>query len=564
MRFRDYQQNAIDSAFREWESVASTMIVAPTGTGKTVIMAGIVKRAFPRRVLVIAHREELIFQAEQKIGKMAGVAVGIEMAGRKIDEINESWFGKPTVVVSTVQTQTAGGDGLGRMGKFDPKEFGILLIDECHHATASTYKRIIEYYKTNSNLKVLGVTATPDRADEEALGQVFESVAFDYEINDAIHDGWLVPIRQQMVEVSGLDYSSIRTTAGDLNGADLADVLEDEDNLHKMAGPTIDIVGDRRTLVFCAGVRQAERMSEILNRHREGMAGFVCGKTPKEQRRELLRKFENGEIQVVCNCGVLTEGFDNPGVEVIIMGRPTKSRSLYAQMVGRATRPLTGVVDKFDSAEERRSAIRDSAKTHCLVVDFVGNSGRHKLVTSADILGGKYSEDVIEQAELNARKSGGPVDMDEELEKAQDEILERKRREAANRARLTARAKYSIRSIDPFDAFDLKPTRERGWEKGKSLSAKQKEILLKQGIDPEKRTYHENKQILDEFFRRWKENLCSYKQAAHLKRYGIPSDVTAKQASTILDGIWKNKMRPEAAYESAMASAVEVADAVPF
>jgi superfamily II DNA or RNA helicase len=563
MRFRDYQQNAIDATFREWESANSTMIVAPTGTGKRVIMAGIVKRAFPRRVMVVAHREELIFQAEQKIGKMANVTVAVEMAGRKIDEFNESWFGKPTVVVSTVQTQTAGGDGLGRMRKFDPGEFGILLIDECHHATAGTYRRIIDYYRSNPKIKVLGVTATPDRADEEALGQVFESVAFDYEINDAVHDGWLVPIRQQMVEVSGLDYSSVRTTAGDLNGSDLADVLEDETNLHNMAGPTIDIVGDRRTLVFCAGVRQAERMAEILNRHKDGMAGFVCGKTPKEQRRELLQKFEDGRIQVVCNCGVLTEGFDNPGVEVVVMGRPTKSRSLYAQMVGRATRPLPGSVDGFENPEDRRDSISKSAKPHCLVVDFVGNSGRHKLVTSADILGGKYSDEEIEQAERSARKAGRPVDMDEELEKAREEVAERKRREAANRAKLTARAKYSVKTIDPFDALDIKPTRERGWEKGKSLSPKQKEILLKQGIDPEKRSYHENKQILDEFFRRWDKKLCSYKQAAHLKRYGINADVTAKQASVILDGIWKNGMKPEAALMAAMEVA-EVADAVPF
>ena len=128
------------------------------------------------------------------------------------------------------------------MSKFDPQRFGVLIIDEAHHATSPTYRRVIDYYRTNPALKVLGVTATPDRADEEALGQVFQSVAFDYEVLDAIHDGWLVPIEQQMVHVEGLDYSSIRTTAGDLNGGDLAAVLEAEKNLQQMASASVAII----------------------------------------------------------------------------------------------------------------------------------------------------------------------------------------------------------------------------------------------------------------------------------------------------------------------------------
>ena len=274
----------------------------------------------------------------------------------------------------------------------------MLIIDEAHHATSPSYRRVIDYYRTNPALKVLGVTATPDRADEEALGQVFQSVAFDYEVLDAIHDGWLVPIEQQMVHVEGLDYSSIRTTAGDLNGGDLAAVLEAEKNLQQMASASLAIIGQRRALVFTASVKAAEMTAEILNRHRPGMAAWVCGKTDREERRRVLAEFAAGKLQVVCNCGVLTEGFDDPGVEVVIMGRPTKSRSLYSQMVGRSTRPLPGVVDGPETAEARKAAIAASAKPSCLVVDFVGNAGKHKLITSADILGGKVSEEALERA----------------------------------------------------------------------------------------------------------------------------------------------------------------------
>ena len=214
MNLRPYQSAASDAIFKEWQDNDSTLVVMPTGGGKTILFADVIRRVFPRRALVIAHREELIFQARDKIERVTGLKASVEMGEYGAEG---GLFGTARVVVSTIQTQCSGGDGGGRMTKFDPSQFGLLIIDEAHHATSPTYRRVIDYYRTNPALKVLGVTATPDRADEQALGQVFQSVAFDYEVLDAIHDGWLVPIEQQMVHVEGLDYSSIRTTAGDLN-----------------------------------------------------------------------------------------------------------------------------------------------------------------------------------------------------------------------------------------------------------------------------------------------------------------------------------------------------------
>lgn len=542
MILRDYQQAASDSVFFEWKEVDSTLVVFPTGGGKTVLFADVIRRSFPRKAMVLAHREELIWQARDKIQRATGLTCEIEMGDYRAQD--GGLFGRSSVVVSTIQTQCAGGDGGGRMAKFDPNQFGVLIIDEAHHACSPSYRRVIDYYRTNPKLKVLGVTATPDRADEAALGQVFQSVAADYEILDAIHDGWLVPIEQQMVNVDGLDFSSIRTTAGDLNGADLAAVMEAEKNLQGMAAPSLEIIGNKRALVFTSSVKCAETISEIFNRHKSGIASWVCGKTPKDERRKILADFSTGKIQIVCNCGVLTEGFDDPGVEVVIMGRPTKSRSLYSQMVGRSTRPLSGIVDGPETPEARRLAIAESSKPNCLVVDFVGNSGKHKLVTSADILGGKVSDEAIERAIKKAKATGKPTRMSEALAE-QEELIKQERedkrlQEEARRARLTAKAKYSVQSIDPFDVLEIQPVKDRGWDDGKSLKESWAEQLRKNGIVPEDRSYGQNMAILKTLWTRQRENKCTFKQAKILKKYGYSGDASFDEARATIDAIVAN------------------------
>jgi superfamily II DNA or RNA helicase len=542
MKLRPYQNAASDAVYREWQEVNSTLLVFPTGLGKTVVFSDVIRRAFPRRAIVLAHREELVWQARDKISRVTGLRCDVEMADYRAN--SNDLFGRASVVVSTIQTQCSGGDGGGRMAKFDPMQFGVLIIDEAHHAPAGSYRRVIDYYRSNPNLKVLGVTATPDRADEMALGQVFESVAADYEILDAINDGWLVPIEQQMVQVSGLDFSSVRTTAGDLNGSDLAAVMEAERVSHEIAGASIEIIGQKRALVFTSSVKHAEVTANIFNRHRPGMAAWVCGKTDKDERRKILSDFAAGKVQVVANCGVLTEGFDDPGVEIVIMGRPTKSRSLYAQMVGRATRPLPGIVETPEDEAARREAIARSGKPSCLVVDFVGNSGKHKLVTSADILGGNAEDEVLDRAIIKARKSGKPVRMDEAVKEAEEELHEERRREEeARKARLVAKAKFTTQAVNPFDVLAVQPVKPRGWDEGKILSEKQRGLLAKQGIDPDSIPYSQAKQLIAEIFRRWDGKLCSYKQARWLKARGYSTDMPMTEASALMDRWAKNGWR---------------------
>jgi superfamily II DNA or RNA helicase len=588
MKARPYQSAAIDGIFASWQKSASTLAVLPTGTGKTIIFATVIKNRPAGRAMVVAHREELIYQAADKIESVTGVRPDIEMADLKA---GDSLLHRADVVVSSIQTQNAGkrrrvksapplgepGEpeyeevGVERMTKFDPMQFSLLIVDEAHHATAKTYRRVIDHFRKNPSLKVLGVTATPDRGDEEALGQIFETVAYDYALIDAIHDGWLVPIRQRCVHVTGLDLTKVRTTAGDLNngqlskvmvslegtdepleGADLSNVLDYEAPLHGIAGPTIELIGDRKTLVFAASVAHAERLCEIFNRHKPGSARFVCGETPKDERQQTFADYAVKAFQILVNVGVATEGFDDPGIEVVVMARPTKSRALYAQMAGRGTRPLAGIVDNIDedsedglaytAAELRRMAIAASAKPFVEIIDFVGNAGRHKLMTTADILGGNFSEAAVEKAKSAVRaagKSGGaPVDMVDALADAEKRLKEA--REAAARAALKVKATYQTTTSDPFDLLGIEPWQERGWDRGRPPTDAQLAWLEKRNVKRDSvKTFGRASQLIDELIHRRQENRCTVNQARILAKNSKPTNVTFEQATALITEIAK-------------------------
>ena len=538
MKLRDYQRDAQDKTLDAWKDSRTCLGVLPTGGGKTVIFSSLTKRLFPKRFLIVAHRQELVFQAVKKIREVAGLNAETEMGEFKVNERQGTLDGKrASVVVASIQTLTAGGNGGGRIGKFDPEHFDYLIIDEAHHAVpGSAYERVIKYFTSNERLKVLGVTATPDRADEQALGQMFGAVAFDYEILDLIKQGWLVPVDQQMVHVESLD----------LNQSELAAVMEQEKPLQRIASSTIEIIGDRQGIGFASSVEHARLLSQIFNRHRRGMSAWICGTTDKMERRQIISSFAEGKIQWMWNCGVFTEGFDAPGIKVIAMGRPTKSRALYSQMCGRGLRPAENIAHKLNDLPVgmlRRSLIARSNKPSILILDFVGNSGKHKLMTTADILGGNVSDEAIDQAIIKARQSGKPVRMDktlEEEEKLREEREKKREEEAARKARLVATSIYRTQRIDPFDILDIHPAKPRGWDTGRILSPKQREILCKQGVDPDSMEYHKAKQLVGVIFDRWHNNDCSIKQAKWLKSHGYPITLKKDQASSVMDAWAKN------------------------
>ena len=525
----------------------STLLVMPTGTGKTVVMGSLVQRWPNGRILLLAHREELIFQAAEKLERCCNEPCGIEMANSSVDESHE-W--KPRIVCASVQTLNSTRKGQWRMKKFDPMEFSLLLTDEAHHATAESYRRVYEWFGRNPNIKHLGVTATPDRADEEALGQIFETVAYDYELLDAIDDGWLVPIEQQFVTVEGLDLSQCKSDKRDLKEADVARVMQQEGLLHKIADPIVELSGDLPTLVFTASVAHAHSVAEIINRHKPGSAIAIDGETPKDERREMLKAYSRGDYQYLINMGVFLEGFDEPRIGCVAMARPTKSRSLYAQVVGRGTRPLAGLVDGLSDPIARRSAIATSGKPSLLVLDFVGNAGRHKLVSTADILSGNESDVVIDWAVAEAKRSGAKVDMREAMRaaRARHEEEERLRREQeAKRAAIRPKAKFTTRAIDPFAVLDIIPQREAGWFKGKRPTERQLEILRRFKVPEDtlsSLSQGQAGQLMTKLIERARTDRCTLKQANILQRYGLSANLTFAQAGKAIDAIaatgWKS------------------------
>jgi superfamily II DNA or RNA helicase len=550
---RNYQVAGRDAINSKLADSNSTLAVLPTGTGKTPLLAMVIDQFQPQRAIVIAHREELIFQAREKIMMTTGLDCSIEM-GELLASTNE--FTKSPVVIATVQTLNAACGDRTRMSRFDPKEFGVLIVDEAHHSTAKTYRNVIHYFTSNNpKLKVVGLTATPDRSDEEALGQVFKSVAYEYQILDAIHDGWLVPVRQQMVTIAGFDISHVRTTAGDLNGKDLEKVMESEKNLQGVAGASIPIIGSKRAIVFTVSVKQAEVLCDIFNRHRQGMAAWVCGKTPKDQRRQMLDDFKSGKIQVMVNCNCFTEGFDCPEVEVVVMAAPTKSRARYSQRAGRCMRPLSGVVDPHLTRGARKLAIAMSLKPSCLLLDFAGDSGHHKLITAADILSGNVSEEAAKKAADKVRKSGKPELMTEilkeEEEKIRQKLDQQRLAERARKERLLAKVSYHSQEVDPFNAMEIFAPRKGAWDDVRILSEKGSSFLVKQGFNPDDYSYTEGTALIRDLFRRFSGQLALPKQCVLIKRY-YPElstrTMTRMEASRLIQAVadngWKRK-QPE-------------------
>lgn len=543
---RPYQEAAVNAIEQAFASNDSTLVVMATGLGKTATFGEMIRRrcSADQKCLVIAHRSELVEQAAKHIQTRVGINTSVEMADRMA---TGGKYADP-VIVASVQTCIAERNGVRRMERFNPSEFGLVVVDEAHHATSQSYREVIEWF-TAGGAKVLGVTATPDRADEEALGQVFDSVAFEYGVAEAISDGYLVPIRQAMVTVDGLDYSGCRTTAGDLNGADLDRVLKYEETLHRMVAPTMEIAKGRRTLVFCASVEHAERVAEIFNRYSPNSAAFVSANTPSDQRRTIFRDFGDGKYQFLCNVGIATEGWDDPatdgkGVQFIAMMRPTKSRSLYCQMIGRGTRTLPGVIDGLAQPETRKAAIRDSAKPAVTILDFVGNSGRHKLIRAADALGGNWSDAVRDRANAKSETSANAqllveFDVLEQMDEAEREL----KREAEERRRtfIKVRASYKTQDIDPFSSLGIVPQRVPGWARRIPASDKQISFLKRNNVpNVDNLNTREASQLIDHLM-----SSPTDKQAWVLRKAGLdPANYDRKGASEAIDKIKKGEPFP--------------------
>lgn len=336
-----------------------------------------------------------------------------------------------------------------------------LLVHNCHYVATEQYAELIRWF-TDRGAKVLGLTATAKRHDGRAMGQVFDDCCYQYGIVEAIDDGWLVSPRVVCKQLQHLDLTEVETTSTflgrDFNQKQLNEKLEDVQVIYEIAEAVDEETRGEKTAIFCASVNEAQAVSELLADRYGIQSGWICSDTTRctEQRKtETLNSFTSddpGSITHLCNVGMITTGFDFPALKNIVMARPTKSLALYTQIIGRATRPLDGVVDFDDSTPEtRKQRIAESAKPNFRVIDLVDNSLNHKLITTVDVLGGKWSLAMREEVFKEALAKGREVDLTEEmLAIIRAKELEEERRLRAARAARQAQATFANVAVDPF------------------------------------------------------------------------------------------------------------------
>ena len=514
MELRPYQQEARESIQREWENGnKKTLLVLPTGCGKTIVFSKVIEDRVRKgeRVLVLAHRSELLEQASDKLKQ----STGLNTATEKAEETSiGSWF---RVVVGSVQTLQRD----KRLRKFAKDHFDTIVVDEAHHCISDGYQRVLGHF---DQANVLGVTATPDRGDMRNLGTYFESLAYEYTLPKAIKEGYLSKIKALTIPLT-LDLSGVGTQAGDFKSSDLGSALDPY--LYQIADEMAKQCQDRKTVVFLPLVKTSQKFRDILN-ERGFKAAEVNGES--KDRAEVLKDFEDGKYNVLCNSMLLTEGWDCPSVDCVVVLRPTKVRALYSQMVGRGTRLFPG-------------------KEELLLLDFLWHTERHDLCRPASIIA---TDEAVAKAMTKRSEEAANVAMDiMELEEVavKDAVAER---EEALAKKLSEMRKRKRSLVDPLQ-FEMSIQAEDlanyvpafGWEAGPP-SEKQLKALEKSGIFPDEvENAGKAKLILDRLDKRRSEGLATPKQIRCLERYGFRNVGIWKfdNAKRLIDRIAANNWR---------------------
>ncbi len=514
MELRPYQEEAKRNIFSEWEKgTMKTLLVLPTGCGKTIVFAKVAEECVRRgdRVLILAHRGELLEQAADKIHKSTGLVCATEKAG---ESCLGSWF---RVAVGSVQSLMRE----KRLSQFPEDYFGTIIIDEAHHSISDSYQRILQHFQ---KAKVLGVTATPDRGDMQNLGQVFSSLAYEYTLPKAIKSGYLSPIKALTIPLK-MDLSGVGVQAGDFKAGDIATALDPY--LQQIADEMAGHCTGRKTVVFLPLVKTSQKFRDILNGK-----GFSAAEVNGESkdRAEILAAFENGTYNVLCNSMLLTEGWDCPSVDCIAVLRPTKVRSLYSQMVGRGTRLAEG-------------------KTELLLLDFLWHTERHGLCHPADLV--CMDKEVARQMTQNLETAAGcPIDIEEAEKRASEDVVAQ--REGALARQLAEMKGRKRKLVDPLQ-FEMSIQAEDlsgyvpafGWEMAPP-SDKQKTALEKLGILPDEiDNAGKAAKILERLDKRREEGLTTPKQIRFLEGKGFQHVGTwqFESAKKLIDRIAANGWR---------------------
>lgn len=492
MQLRPYQQEAKEAIFENWENgIRKTLLVLPTGCGKTIVFAKVTEECVKNgdRVLILAHRGELLDQAADKIAKTTGLGCATEKAE---ESCLGSWFRITVGSVQSMMRET-------RLSRFPEDYFDTIIIDEAHHCISDSYQRVLSHF---SDAKILGVTATPDRGDMKNLGSIFESLAYEYTLPKAIKEGYLSPIKAVTIPLK-VDLSGVGMQSGDFKAGDLGTALDPY--LHSIAEEMKKYCWDKKTVVFLPLVKTSKKFRDILNTN-----GFHAVEVNGDstERAEILQDFEAGKYNVLCNSMLLTEGWDCPSVDCIVVLRPTKVRSLYCQMVGRGTRLSP-----------------DTGKEHLLLLDFLWHTERHELCHPAHLI--CENEEVAQKMTENMEKDAGyPMDIEEAEKAAAEDVVAQREEALANQLAEMKRRKQKL--VDPLQ-FEMSIQAEDlsgyvpafGWEMAPP-SDKQIKTLEKLGILPDEiDNAGKAAKLLDRLDKRRQESLTTPRQIRFLERRGF-------------------------------------------
>ena len=490
MELRPYQEEAKQAIFEQWDgSVNRTLLVLPTGCGKTIVFAKVAEECVCQgnRVLILAHRGELLDQAADKIRRSTGLGCAVEKAE---SSCIGSWF---RIVVGSVQTMMRE----KRLGQFPDDYFDTIIIDEAHHCISDSYQKVLRHFP---EAKILGVTATPDRGDMRDMGEYFESIAYEYTLPKAIKEGYLSPIRALTLPLK-MDLTGVGISAGDFKAGDLGTALDPY--LHQIAEEMQKYCADRKTVVFLPLVKTSQKFRDILCEQ-----GFRAAEVNGERsdRAEILQAFDRGDYNVLCNSMLLTEGWDCPSVDCVVVLRPTKVRSLYSQMVGRGTRLFPG-------------------KDHLLLLDFLWHTERHELCHPASLI--CENAEVAQKMTENLEKEAGfAIDIEEAEKIASEDVVAQ--REESLAKQLAEMKKRKKKLVDPLQ-FEMSIQAEDpsgyvpsfGWEMSPP-SDKQKSTLEKLGISADQiDNAGKAAKILDRLDKRRTEGLTTPKQIRYLESKGF-------------------------------------------
>jgi len=489
MELRPYQREAREAVEQDWAGeFARTLLVLPTGCGKTFVFCKIIEDMVRAgsRCLILAHRGELLDQAADKLLQATGLRCAVEKAE---ETCLDSWY---RVTVGSVQSLMRE----KRLERFPAGYFDVIVVDEAHHALSDGYQRVLHHFE---GAKVLGVTATPDRGDMRNLGQYFQHLAYEYTLPRAIKDGYLCPIKAVTIPLK-LDLTGVGVQAGDFKSSDIDTALDPY--LHQIAEEMTQYCADRKTVVFLPLVRTSQKFRDILNTQ-----GFRAAEVngASEDRAEVLRDFDAGKYDVLCNSMLLTEGWDCPSVDCVVVLRPTKVRSLYCQMVGRGTRLCPG-------------------KEELLLLDFLWHTERHELCHPANLI--CENDEVARRMTENLEAAGCPVDIEEAERRASEDVVAQ--REEALAKQLSEMRGRKRRLVDPLQ-FEMSIQAEDlsgyvpsfGWEMGPP-SDRQTAALEKYGIFPDEiENAGKASLLLDRLAKRHTEGLTTPKQIRCLEQRGF-------------------------------------------